>query len=110
MGDKGQPCGCCPYCGALPGHQNPSTGEVWQHKHSPVRERMADDGSNVDLRIVDSLYEDAEGRLWKWTSTTPWMPETYQWFPICSTGPGIVPSPVPPMKLMYNSRGKRVGL
>lgn len=25
--------GCCTFCGALPGHQHPPTGERWQHSH-----------------------------------------------------------------------------
>ena len=46
------PCGCCPYCGALPGHQNPPTGEVWQHKHSPVREPMKVTGRCREHRLT----------------------------------------------------------
>lgn len=53
------PCGCCPYCGALPGHQNPPTEEVWQHKHSPVREKMAESRplSERQIQIVTLISE-----------------------------------------------------
>lgn len=59
--------------------------------------------------VPDAYYEDSEGFLWRWCATN-WRDQTphHQWFPQAYTGPGPVPAPAMPVRMVYDEHGYSV--